>query len=203
MVRDFDKLKLNDITRVLYGLSLLLKDVDLALPILRKCNEYFDRETEYQIESKAASVSLLRKLVFATHYFVIRGFDLRIDIASYEEAISALKSAKKTESVQQNIVFDYLQKFFGSDLVKEKYINIICDRVDIYIPSQRLVIEVDGLSHYLDRSYENEFNAITEAKTFMLEKSGYTLVRLENKDLGRGFESYVQEKLALYLDTGE
>jgi very-short-patch-repair endonuclease len=187
----------------LYALSLLLKDVDLALPILRKCNEYFDREAEYRIESKAASVSLLRKLVFAKNYFKIRGFDLRIDVSSYEEAVKALKSAKKTESVQQNVVFDYLQKFYGSDLVKEKYINIICDRVDIYIPSQRLIIEVDGLSHYLDRSYENEFNAITETKTFMLEKSGYRLVRLENKDLGRGFEPYIQEKLALYLDTGE
>lgn len=155
-------------------------------------NQHFENQYE--------DVSRFRKIIFAKHYLKIQGFDLRIDTAMFEETIKELKANQKTQTIKQGEVFDYLNKYLGSDLIIEKYISVICDRVDLYVPSQRLVIEVDGKSHYLDNSYKNEFNSITEAKTFMLEKSGYTVVRLNNKELGRNFESYIKKNLSKYLD---
>ncbi len=198
IIHDFSVLTLKDVARILYAFSLAQKDLKDILPIVRKCNDFF---AQYRVAcDHTLDVTSFRKIIVATSYLKIKGFDLRVDTHVYDEALKALKTSQKIETEQQKAVYDYLTVFIGSDVVKEKFITVIGDRVDLYVPSIRLVIEIDGASHYVNYSYRNEVNALTETKSFILEQSGYLLVRLTNKELSRDFEAYVRRTLEPYID---
>ena len=52
--------------------------------------------------------------------------------------------------------------------------------VDFYCPKLKLIIEIDGVQHYLPETQEYEYK-----RTEFLENSGYKLLRFTNHDINR------------------
>ncbi len=186
-----------DIARILYALTLMQCNLSFALPILKKCNAYFKMKANRLFQQSADAPSF-RKIMFALKYFRMIGFDMYLNPIDYVYHMEWLTSRDGIHPQSEEDVGNYLRMIFVDDLNEnqEAYIEEICDCVDFFIPSRRLVIEVDGRSHYID----NKRNALTNVKTWMLENAGYHVKRLDAKSVWQRGDDYINEQLRTYIN---
>ena len=174
---DFDKIlcdpqhRVTGIAHVLYTLTLMQKDIGFCRLFLEKCNTVF--EMHEKNVCKNYEYIQFRKIVFSKNYFALMGFDLCIDINDYKTLTTRTVETTRTSSKTQMRFSKSLNLLFGKSIHEEVFIPIIFDNVDFFVEDMMLVIEIDGHHHYND----GKQNALTQTKTFMLEKAGYTVRR--------------------------
>jgi hypothetical protein len=195
MNTDFHRLSLNDMVRALYAMTLIRADNDSALPFLLKCNGYFDTHKAHLFNKK--NMGQFRKIISAKKYFELFGFELHVDYMDHLETLKSWVNYERMGSGIQDKVETYLKPIFLDDLEPEGFVDEICDAVDFFIPSQRLVCEVDGFLHAVG----GKQNALTQLKTFLLESSGFTVVRLDVRLIRRKGLSYILEELGSFIKT--
>lgn len=195
---DYNFNSLLDVARVLYALALMQCSLSYSLPILLRCKTYLDKKLNHIFQDDADE-GAFRKIMFAMNYFKMIGFDLQINPMDYLHHMGWLTSREGIYPQSEKDVGNYLKLIFTDDLKDENdaYIEEICDCVDFLVPSQRLVIEVDGSSHYVD----GKQNAITKVKTQLLEHAGYTVVRLHAKSVHNQGVRYIEETLVKFINA--
>lgn len=85
---------------------------------------------------------------------------------------------RKEPTPEENKMWHILLKKFKPRFFRQRIIgNYI---VDFYCPKLKLIIEIDGVQHYLPetQNYENK-------RTEFLEKSGYKILRFTNHDINK------------------
>ena len=106
-------------------------------------------------------------------------------------------SRDKTISKIQREARPLLQSLFPNEILfSEYYIDEIADTVDYSIPKMKLIFEVDGEESHKKNGKEN---AITQLKTFLLTRYGYSLVRLENSSVRNEGITYIQSQVLQFL----
>ncbi len=195
MDTDFNRLSLNDMVRALYAMTLSQTDKDSALPFLLKCNSYLDTHKHHLFNKK--NMGQFRKIISAKKYFKLLGFELHVDYMDHLETLKSWVNYERMGSGTQDKVEAYLKHIFLDDLESEGFVDEICDAVDFFIPSHRLVCEVDGILHAVG----GKQNALTQLKTLLLEGYGFTVVRLDVRLIRRKGLSYIQGELASFIKT--
>lgn len=85
---------------------------------------------------------------------------------------------RKEPTPEENKMWHILLKKFKPRFFRQRIIgNYI---VDFYCPKLKLIIEIDGVQHYLPetQNYENK-------RTEFLENSGYKILRFTNHDINK------------------
>ena len=85
---------------------------------------------------------------------------------------------RKEPTPEENKMWHILLKKFKPRFFRQRIIgNFI---VDFYCPKLKLIIEIDGVQHYLPetQNYENK-------RTEFLENSGYKILRFTNHDINK------------------
>lgn len=100
--------------------------------------------------------------------------------------VSRAKELRKNmTSAEKKLWYRYLRTF-NFKVFRQRPID--CFVVDFYCPSLKLVIEVDGESHYTKEG--NDYN---KERTRRLESYGLTVVRYTNQQVLGDFESVCDE----------
>ena len=73
----------------------------------------------------------------------------------------------------------------------EAWIDVIVDRVDLFIPEKNLIIESDGAFH-LNNGHVTQCTAL---KTYLLQKNGYHVVRLDYRRFDHRWKEYLKSQL--------
>jgi|GEM_PF-3749524 len=177
----------------LYALTLLQADLSFCLPFLEKCNGVFKNYygTLFHIHDE----NNFRKIIFAKNYFALLGFTLCINANDYPELLSKVDNFPKNRSRIQDEFAKELEVLFGKSVKEEVKIPVIVDSVDFFIQEKNLIIEVDGNSHFID----GKENALTQVKTFMLEKAGYIVKRFTIDPKEKNLLSLLEKELAEFL----
>ena len=160
-----------------------------------KCSVYFDAHDSQLLNELC--IDQFRKIIIACKYFEKIEFDLCVSIDHDSALMQEWVKAKRKRTRTQKYTEFFLLSNFEKELIYEYYMEDICDCVDLYFPVKKLVIEVDGLVHYI----EGKPNAITRLKTFLIEESEYTLVRIDVAKLRSGRCAYLREILSHYMDV--
>jgi very-short-patch-repair endonuclease len=71
--------------------------------------------------------------------------------------------------------------------------------IDFFVQKHKLIIQVDGPTHYLS---DGSQNGNTRFQTRLLEKLGYRVLRLGYRELNRNAQAYIQQQLAPFLGGG-
>lgn len=201
--KDFPDLSRRNIINIFYYYALLQVDKDHALPILKRVKLYFDQSKDL---FKNIDESEFRKLIIAKRYFDALGFPIDITHHSnFEGYLAHLRKwviRTRVPSKAQNHAVKIIQPFL-SDIESESYIDVVGDCVDIYAPSSNLVIEVDGKKYHTLRteSVTPKTNLITRLKTFLLEKHGFNLIRLDAEKVINEGSPYILSKIDPFLRT--
>ena len=177
----------------LYALTLLQANLSFCLPFLEKCNEVFKNYygTLFHIHDE----NNFRKIIFAKNYFELLGFTLCINANDYPELLNKVDNFPKNGSHIQDKFAKELAVLFGRSVKEEVKIPVIVDSVDFFIQEKNLIIEVDGNSHFID----GKENALTQVKTFMLEKAGYKVKRFTIDPKEKNLLSLLETELAEFL----
>lgn len=96
---------------------------------------------------------------------------------------------KRMTAEERHLYYDGLKKMpwkFRRQVVFGDYI------VDFYCPQLKLVIEVDGTQHYLEKG-----RAYDEKRDRDLERMGIKVLRYSNADVNERFESVVEDIYAM------
>ena len=111
----------------------------------------------------------------------------------YRKALTARAQALRRDPTpaEKKLWFEFLRDLpqkFTRQKPLERYV------ADFYCSRARLVIELDGDSHYTDHA-----QSLDEARTAALERQGVRVVRFTNTDVMRNFEA-VCGTIATLLD---
>lgn len=107
-----------------------------------------------------------------------------------EEMIKRHKGDKPSGSILQKDIFNQIndnKNIICKIIEEEKWIKEIAAPVDILITTgagKKIIIQVDGPSHFLSDSYE--YNGSTKFNTNILEKLGYMVIRIAYFEIDKG-----------------
>lgn len=176
VLADFDKIAADPLRRgtgishSLYALVLMQKDIAFCLPFLEKCNASFKNYEGSFL--KQYEYRHFRKIIFSKNYFELFGIELPINPSDYPALTNKIRQAPKKSSRTQAKFGRLLTALFGALVKEEEFVSVIFDNVDFLIVDN-FIVEVDGHHHYI----KGQPNALTRAKTLMLERAGYTVKR--------------------------
>ena len=95
-----------------------------------------------------------------------------------KELVDRARAMRKEPTPEENKMWYILLRKFKPRFFRQRIIgNYI---VDFYCPKLKLIIEIDGVQHYLPETQEYEYK-----RTEFLENSGYKLLRFTNHDINR------------------
>lgn len=197
----FPDLSRKEIIQILYFYSLLKIDKDHALPILKRAKIYFDNSEDL---FKDIDEPEFRKLIIAKRYFDVLGFSINITHhTNYEGYLTNLKKwviRKRTQSSAQKYVKKIIKPHL-TDIEEESYIDVACDCVDLFSRSSNLILEVDSHEfHSINKNAINpKENLITQLKTYLLEKHGFNLVRLDVEKIKNEGRPYILNKIEPFI----
>lgn len=121
--------------------------------------------------------------------FITTGFHIPYNPALKERARELRKNMTEPE---KRLWFSFLRKLDTRFLRQKPLDNYI---VDFYCSTRKLVIEIDGDSHYSD-----EARIYDERRSRILGKYGLRVLRFTNIDIMKNFEN-VCEEIGKYLDV--
>lgn len=114
--------------------------------------------------------------------FISKGSRIRRGEVKSCGCLTASIGEKKIEKILKDnqINFEKEKKFSDCKSEKNKYL-----RYDFYLPGYNLLIEYDGVQHYIDKKWDNleEMQQRDNIKTSYALKNGYSLVRIPYTEL--------------------
>lgn len=179
ITNQFDQLSLKGLSYALYAMALLQLDVQFVRPFLEKSKKALKlRSNEFCIENN--NLIEFKSVMLALFYFKIKKFDLGLDINQHSALVEELKMIEHGDpSEGEEYVQNILNELSIYDAEKEYWIDVIMDKVDFYLKSQKKICEFDGKYHLTQNGTANR---LTVLKTFVLESYGYNLIRLDFRD---------------------
>jgi very-short-patch-repair endonuclease len=190
----FNKLGSGEISHMLYAFPCLLIDVTHIQPFLEKSKVYFDKNKTTAFDLKHNQS--LRELLIAQNYFRMIGFDLGVDSKPFKSILQVLKDEKRNITDIKAEILVHLNATFRESVEYEVWLDVVCNKVDFYIASQKLIIEVYGMHHFDGE----ELKQRVKLKHYLLKNAGYSILPLDSREFSDDWFAYVDREVALFLE---
>ena len=105
---------------------------------------------------------------------------------------NAKRLRKEMTKEERHLWYDFL-KHLNVTVQRQKVMNRYI--VDFYIAQSKLIIELDGSQHYMDKGIDAD-----RIRDDYFRRNGYTVLRYTNLDIQTNFRG-VCEDIMLHLDT--
>ena len=106
------------------------------------------------------------------------------------QLIAKAKEMRQNPTIAESKLWEYLRTFRVKMLRQKPIDNFI---VDFYCPKLKLVIEVDGESHFTESGL-----AYDQERTRILEGYGLQIIRFTNEDVLQSFEGVCEQIKGFY-----
>ena len=151
-----------------------------------------------QLNASLLPLEGLRQLYVCNQ--LIQGLQINLPHNTLErltEDAKAKNSTSKLEAGTGPLIEKALEE--GQTLEASSWIETSATFVDFFVPEAKLVIQVDGPSHFLSNGQPNGSTALQNR---LFEKTGYKVVRLHHKELDKKHAAaeYVKNQIQAALE---
>lgn len=103
--------------------------------------------------------------------------------------VERARNMRKSPTEEENKMWHILLKKISPRFTRQKIIGSYI--VDFYCPKLKLIIEIDGEQHYLDKNFKYE-----KRREDFLNNTGYELLRFYNSDINKHIDDTERTILA-------
>lgn len=180
-----------NITLLLFGLSLLESKIEEIKPILDACQNYFLKREASIILTKR-NIKEISRLLLSVNYFNTFGYKILIVLNDENHLYETLFSKKASVNYFKETSEEHLKSTYFPDLTHSVRIDYILQCVDYFSQQHGLIIEID-------RRAKNRARSQIIKK--ILNEAGYSIVRLDYSEIKKSGHEYVNRIIQPYFEN--